>query len=666
MATRHALATIAVIATAFAGAAPASATTGAQPVDTDGTVPTDPEFSGPQVTEVRVLEEGRFVEIHWDRYVDEAEAVDPSNITVRNGEKTLALTPKPATGPTDTIFFDRENAQIAETAADSMARLPEDLHLASIAYTGTIDPDLPITVEIDGDPITDSEGRSARDAVFTGVPQLAYYTQSVITADGIEVKANDRVDADALDLAAAQIDVQLSTPGTGIAEQMVASGCSLAVYGARENAYLVPEHRRGYDPVAYDVEGFGGNDANGCVSSISERNVLRTRGDENPYLNTSYPDENILVHEFGHAVLSVGIEGQAEEDLADALFAAYENAYETGRWPNTYAISNRDEFFATLSTIWFDNMAEKPDWNDGVRSPINTRAELEAYDPVAYDFFASIYPDAPMPSPWDIPGPDVHHGDYRELPAQPERATAADVDYDGDAFRIVTESVGTDYQIDRYAGDPDHPDRDAVTWSRWGDGVWSLDYDGADGLVISASDGSGVLSAVSDTEVAYLGIARDERDPRQHWTFRSDPTTERNIYDGRLINDATGLALALDGRVGNGTSLMMADPEAAAGWMLEDTTRSSADGAPSYLLPVDVTVTSRGRSAELDAVQQGFTVPAIDDVGGGDWSHPRHRFAGWVLDGAEGVVPGDWMIPADATSVSLSAVWEKKKKGKRL
>lgn len=552
-------------------------------VAADGTTQLDPDFDGPQVTEVRVINEGSYVEVYWDRYVDEIAAVSPQNIRLFSGDRSISLRAKPTTGATDTIFFDKDNRQIAATSADSMARLPDDLHLSSIAYSGTIDPALPLTLEIDGDVIADARGQTAKAATYTGVPKLDYYTQSITSDTGIVVKANDRVAASTLAQAAAQVDVQLGRPGTGIAQTMVANGCSVVVYAARENAYLVPEHRGGYDPDMYDVEGYGGNMWNDCVSSISDRNVLRTRGESNTFLNTGYRDENILVHEFGHAVLSVGIEEQSDQRLSDAFFAAYENAYTTGRWPNTYAMSNRDEFFATLSAIWFDNMSEAASWNDGVRSPINTRAELREYDPVAYAFFASIYPEnVAMPAPWDAAAPDIYHGDYREEPDQPSRTAATDVDHQRDLFRIVTDSLGASYQIDRYAGDPDHPSRDMVLWFTWGGGVWKIVPDG-DGYVISASNGGGVLTAVSSSEVAYTGRARDASDPHQTWTFTPDTSTTTNLFDGRLLNKGNGRALAVDGRPGTAVSLTLSDAVTGTRWMLEDTTRSAAQGTPAYL-----------------------------------------------------------------------------------
>ncbi|MFE6968198.1 RICIN domain-containing protein [Isoptericola sp. NPDC057653] len=646
-ATLTASATLAALLAGTGGPAAADEDAAAVPVAADGTVATDPGFDGPQVTEVRVINEGKFLEISWDRYVDETAAVSVDNLTLTSGGTRVALTPKPATGPTDTIFFDKDNRQIAASDADSMARLPDDLHLASVAYTGALDPDQPLTLTIDGSSIEDAEGRPAQDVTYTGVPRLDYYTQSVTTGAGITVKADPRVDPATLDLAAAQVDVQLGKTDNGIADRMADFGCSLAVYAARENAYLVPEHRGGYDPEMYDVEGYGGSEWNGCVSSISERNVLRTRDDENAFLNTGYRNENILVHEFGHAVRLVGIETLADESLSDELYAAYENSWATGRWPNTYAIGNIDEYFATLSAIWFDVMAEKPDWTDGVRSPINTRAELKEYDPQAYALFAKVYPaDLTLPAPWDEPAPDVYHGDYTQVPPAPERETAQDVDFATDAFRIVTTGVGTEYQVDRYAGDPDHPERDVVVWSRWGDGVGSLAPAGGGAYTIAASDGSGALAAVSDTEVRYAGVEADADDPRQRWRFVPDTSTAEE-YDGRLVNAASGGALDVDGRTTSGVSLTLTDPADATRWLLEDTTRTAVQGTGAYLLP-DVTA-PEVTFAWAHPNRKSLTLGATDDASGVALLEYRVNGAAWTrYEDVVGIRPHD-RVEARAT-----------------
>lgn len=91
-----------------------------------------------------------------------------------------------------------------------------------------------------------------------------------------------------------------------------------------------------------------------------------------------------------------------DKTLKNEFSALYKSRMRAGMWPNTYAASNPDEYFATMCAIWFNVMSEKPDWTDGVRCPVNTRAELKEYDPETYAFFEKIFPsDLTLAAPWD-------------------------------------------------------------------------------------------------------------------------------------------------------------------------------------------------------------------------------------------------------------------------
>ena len=69
----------------------------------------------------------------------------------------------------------------------------------------------------------------------------------------------------------------------------------------------------------YEVEGYGGNEYNGGVSSIAEKNVIRVLGGEN---QTGYRNENILVHEFGHSVKSLGMDLLEDQSLHDEFMGS--------------------------------------------------------------------------------------------------------------------------------------------------------------------------------------------------------------------------------------------------------------------------------------------------------------------------------------------------------
>jgi peptidyl-prolyl cis-trans isomerase A (cyclophilin A) len=59
------------------------------------------------------------------------------------------------------------------------------------------------------------------------------------------------------------------------------------------------------------------------------------------------------------------------------LREAFEEAEERGLWRGTYAITNPAEYWAEGVQSWFDDNRE----NDALHNRVNTRAELEEYDP---------------------------------------------------------------------------------------------------------------------------------------------------------------------------------------------------------------------------------------------------------------------------------------------
>ncbi len=111
-------------------------------------------------------------------------------------------------------------------------------------------------------------------------------------------------------------------------------------------------------------------------------------------------------------------------ELKEEFDAVYASAKQKNLWPNSYAISNREEYFATCTAIWFNVMSESADGSwDGVRGPVNTREELKAYDVDMYNFLAKIYPETEAVSDaWaDVPD-NFHPG---EEPEEPEWDTEA-------------------------------------------------------------------------------------------------------------------------------------------------------------------------------------------------------------------------------------------------
>lgn len=624
-------------------------------VSDEGAVPDSPSASGPQITNVRILDEGKFLEIDWNEYVDEEAAVNPANIKLTNGSREVKLVPKPKSGPTDTIFFDRKNKQIGATDADSMHILADDVHKASIAYSGDLDPDRPTTVTVKGSRITDSNGKPGHDATYTEVPRTSFYSRHLEAASGITIKATPDVEPRSLTAAAGEVDHQLSKPGTGIAAQMASRGCSLAVFGSRENAYLIPEHRKDYDPEMYDVEGYGGT-VDQCVSSISERNVNRIKNSSDPLKNSLYPDENILAHEFGHAVRLVGIDTQKDSALSKDFYAVYKHAHDSGLWPNTYAISNSDEFFAVMTAVWFNTMSEAPDWSDGVRSPLNTRAEMKKYDPQTYAFFSRIYPEQNMPSPWDEPAPDSHHKELVKAPTAPKRESATGAKQ-SDGFRLETFDTGVEYQADVYTCDPTSPENKLCMSDAWGDGTWRLDYDHGSYTITDRKSGD-VLTAVGEDQVSMAPGDDARSSTTQEWRFRPEGRAQDDRFAGTFVNVENGRALGIERSFpGRDQAIVLTSPSDATNWMLKDTTRSDATGTNAYLRPIEVNYEVGDEHVHSEsAAAQFFTLPKLSEVI--DTVPDGKHFVGWKLAGSSKILPRSWTVPEESCELSLIAVYQ--------
>ena len=125
------------------------------------------------------------------------------------------------------------------------------------------------------------------------------------------------------------------------------------------------------------------------VVVIAEQNLRCYESDVFPY-------EDILVHEFSHGILNMGIERMhGGGEFRERLESAYSNALNEGLWEQTYAGDNTDEYWAEGVQAWF-GLNDPP---GPIQNNINTRAELESYDPVLAGLISEIFGDAEVISP---------------------------------------------------------------------------------------------------------------------------------------------------------------------------------------------------------------------------------------------------------------------------
>lgn len=137
-----------------------------------------------------------------------------------------------------------------------------------------------------------------------------------------------------------------------------------------EMTTAVPEHKtlepgRWWDRRA---RGLGPSKERPCIS-CAEENLLGFPGDP-------YSSENILVHEFAHAIDLMGLR-TIDGEFAGKLKAAYAAAMKEGLWRGLYAAENAEEYWAEGVQSWFDT--NRPP--DALHNHVDTRAELKAYDP---------------------------------------------------------------------------------------------------------------------------------------------------------------------------------------------------------------------------------------------------------------------------------------------
>ena len=152
----------------------------------------------------------------------------------------------------------------------------------------------------------------------------------------------------------------------------------LTVMAWNEFTTDVPEHRRMKPRVFWDrrARGLGGSPV-----SCGEENLLCYPGDP-------YSTENLLIHEFAHAVHAIALKA-LDPTFNRRLTEAYQSATGRGLWKGTYAGSNPSEYWAEAVQDWFDNNRE----NDALHNHVNTRDELREYDPALAQLCAEILGD---------------------------------------------------------------------------------------------------------------------------------------------------------------------------------------------------------------------------------------------------------------------------------
>jgi len=205
-----------------------------------------------------------------------------------------------------------------------------------------------------------------------------FYKRQILV-DGFPIVSSEKVADDAL-REAAWIIRHVLDGRKDLLQAMAKNKVHLTVMAASEFTTDIPEHSKLTPKDYWDrrARGLGANLENPCVS-CAEENLLEFKGDP-------YSTENIMIHEFSHAIHDTGL-SSVDPTFDARLKKVYDEAIAAGLWKKTYAATNRHEYWAEASQSWFDDNRE----NDDLHNHVNTRAELKAYDPKVAALCAEVY-----------------------------------------------------------------------------------------------------------------------------------------------------------------------------------------------------------------------------------------------------------------------------------
>ena len=202
-----------------------------------------------------------------------------------------------------------------------------------------------------------------------------------IDVEGFPIVASEKVNPHALREAVWLIQHMIGHR-PDILHALAENKVRFSVMAYDEMTTKVPEHSDLKPDFYWDrrARGLGATSARPSVS-CGEENLLNYPGDP-------YGTENILVHEFAHAIHQMGL-STVDPDFDKRLKVLYEAAMEKGLWKGTYASTNKEEYWAEGTQSWFNTNRE----NDAQHNHVSKRGILKEYDPDLAALLTEIYSD---------------------------------------------------------------------------------------------------------------------------------------------------------------------------------------------------------------------------------------------------------------------------------
>jgi hypothetical protein len=225
--------------------------------------------------------------------------------------------------------------------------------------------------------------------VVEGLHLKPFY-KKYVSAQGFPVLSSEKVSDYAL-LEAAYLINQMLDGHEDIRQALIRNKVRFVVMASTELTTMVPEHSDLTPSKYWDkrARGLGSTPSRPAVS-CGEENLLNYPGDP-------YNRENILIHEFSHAIHEMGLRS-IDKTFDPKLKAAYDHAMANGLWKGFYASTNRSEYWAEGVQSWFDC-----NHNVGAGGKvIATRQQLIEYDPELAKLVESVFGN----KPWRYQRPD--------------------------------------------------------------------------------------------------------------------------------------------------------------------------------------------------------------------------------------------------------------------
>ncbi len=208
----------------------------------------------------------------------------------------------------------------------------------------------------------------------------AAYTKCVLVGK-LPVVATRRTEDRAL-LEAAWLIGHMLDPDSPVLAAMAQQKVRFAIMAQDEYTTAIPEHASLVPARYWDrrARGLGASPDRPAVTCGAE-NLLCLPGDP-------YGTENILIHEFSHAIHQMGL-NLTDPTFDKRLQRTYKTAAAAGLWKGKYASVNHAEYWAEGAQSWFDTNRE----NDHDHNHVNTRAELKEYDPALAKLCEEVFGD---------------------------------------------------------------------------------------------------------------------------------------------------------------------------------------------------------------------------------------------------------------------------------